>query len=168
MLAISIDENGFEIDDQGFNFNNVSTTTLDSTYSFILNGKHILCIGKHIYQYDITKKMWSKLSQQMSQTRVGAACISITDKVIIFGGSENGQVSNAIDVICDDFSISRTFSKLPIPLKFHTVTKISDTELISELWRKNSIELWGRNKSCRWKLRSNRQRLKNLRGERLK
>jgi len=130
VLAISIDENGFEIDDQGFNFNNVSTTTLDSTYSFILNGKHILCIGKHIYQYNITKKMWSKLSQQMSHTRVGAACISITDKVIIFGGSENDQVSNAIDVICDDFSISRTFSKLPIPLKFHTVTKISDSEFI--------------------------------------
>ena len=129
-MAISIDENGFEVDDQGFNFHNVSTSTLEGTYSFILNEKHILCIGKHLYQYHTTKKMWSKLPQQMTKNRVGVACISVADKVIIFGGCENGVVTDAIDVINEDFSISRSFSKLPLPLKFHTVTKISDHEFI--------------------------------------
>jgi len=130
VLAISIDENGFEIDDQGFNFHNVSTSTLDGTYSFNLNGRHIMCVGNHLYQYHITKKMWSKLPQQMVQKRVGVACISVSDKVIVFGGCESGVVTDAIDVINEDFSVSRTFSKLPLPLKFHTVTKISDHEFI--------------------------------------
>jgi len=130
VLAISIDKNGFEVDDQGFNFHNVSTSTLESTYSFNLNGKHVLCIGKHIYEYHINKKMWSKLPQQMSHNRFGVACISIADKVIIFGGCENGVVTDAIDVVSKDLSVSRTFSKMPLPLKFHSVTKISDNEFV--------------------------------------
>merc|ERR1719436_1719495 len=49
---------------------------------------------------------------------------------MIFGGCIDGNVSNAIDVLNADFTTSRIFGILPMPLKFHTVTKISEDEFI--------------------------------------
>ena len=130
VLAVSVDENGFEVDDQGFNFPTTSSFTLDSTYSFELNDKHILCIGKVVYQYDTKKKMGSKLPQEMPHTREGAACLSFGKTVWIFGGCVDGVITSAIDVVREDFTICRAFATLPFPLKHHTVTKISETEFI--------------------------------------
>lgn len=133
MLAISVDENGFEVDNQGFNFCSMSESTIDHTYSFVLNGIHMLCIGKLLYEYDTIKKMWSKVSRNMpegAQNRIGAACLTFGNNAIIFGGVIDGAVSNAIDVLHHDFTLSRTFGILPMPLKFHTVTKISENEFI--------------------------------------
>ena len=133
ILAISIDENGFEVDNQGFNFCNMSPSTIDSSYSFVLNGTHMLCIGKLIYEYHTKKKIWLKLPHDMpldAQNRIGAACLSFGSKVMIFGGVIEGIATNAIDVLNADFTTSRTFGILPMPLKFHTVTKISENEFI--------------------------------------
>ena len=130
VLAISIDENGFEVDDQGFNFHNISPSVLDSTYSFNLNGNYILCIGKSLYQYSEKKKMWSKLPHEMPHNRIGAACLSFGNKVIIFGGCIDGTITSTIDVVHEDFTINRALDILPFPIKYHTVTKISEDEFI--------------------------------------
>ena len=117
VLAISIDKNGFEVDDQGFNFHSISPSVLDSTYSFNLNGNYILCIGKCLYQYSEKKKMWSKLPHEMPHTRIGAACLSFGNKVIIFGGCIDGTITSTIDVVQEDFTINRAFDILPFPIK---------------------------------------------------
>jgi len=133
VLAISVDENGFEVDNQGVNFCSMSSSTIDSSYSFVLDGNHMLCIGRLLYEYNTKKKMWSKRSHDMPldvQNRIGAACLSFGSKVMIFGGVVDGAVTNAIDVLNADFTTSRTLSILPVPLKFHTVTKISENEFI--------------------------------------
>ena len=85
ILAISVDDNGFEVDDQGFH-RLPSNVSLDEAYSFQLNGIHMLCIGTSLYQYDTCKKMWSKLSYEMDKRRIGAACISVGKNVLIAGG----------------------------------------------------------------------------------
>ena len=54
VLAISVDANGFEVDNQGFNFHNVSTSTIDGAFCFALNDAHIICIGKFFYQYNLS------------------------------------------------------------------------------------------------------------------
>jgi len=129
ILALSIDENGFEVDDQGFQFSNISPTIKDRSYSYVLNKKHILCIGKCLFQYDTRNKMWSKLSKEMERCRVGAACVSMNNQVIIAGGSVNGECTCSVDLLNSDFSTS-TIGILPQALKFHTLTKISETEFI--------------------------------------
>ena len=133
MLAISIDENGFEIDNQGGTFYSMSPSTIDCSYSLNHNGRHILCIGKLAYEYSTKEKIWSNnfLRAPLDvQNRMGAAGFSLSSGAMVVGGVKNGSTTDAIDVLNSDFTTSRTVGKLPIPLIFHTVTKISESEFV--------------------------------------
>ena len=48
MLVVSIDENGFELDDQVIETPSNLLNTVYSTYSFRLGGKHVQCIFMNV------------------------------------------------------------------------------------------------------------------------
>ena len=129
-LVVSIDENGFVLDDQGIENPSNLVNTVHSTYSFRLGGKHVICIGTLLYEYNESQQVCSKLSCEMPQNRVGAAYLELENKVIIFGGSINGEYTNSIDVINIDYSVCSTAGVMPIPIRFHTITKLSVNEFI--------------------------------------
>ena len=130
VLVVSIDENGFELDDQVIETPSNLLNTVYSTYSFRLGGKHVICIRTHLYQYNESQHVWAKLSCNMPNNRVGAAYLELENKVIVFGGSINGQYTNTIDVINQDFSLCTMAGVMPIPIRFHTITKLSANEFI--------------------------------------
>ena len=130
MLVVSIDENGFELDEQGIENPGNLLNAVYSTYSFRLGGKHVMCIGTLLYEYNESQQVWSKLSCEMPHNRVGAAYLELENKVVVFGGSINGQCTNTIDVINQDFSLCTMAGVMPIPIRFHTITKLSTNEFI--------------------------------------
>ena len=99
-----------------------------------MNNVNILCLEKSMYQYNPKRKKWTELCKQMTQDRIGAACLTFGNKGLIFGGFLNGKCSNTIDVMrltlrCH-LTVRSTGATLPLPLMFHTVTKISNYEFI--------------------------------------
>ena len=130
MLATSVDENGFEVNDTDFNFSNISPLSQDNILSIGLNGFNILCIGKSIYKYNPSMKNWKEVCKEMQRDRIGAACLTFGNSVLIFGGCLNGVCSNSIDVMRADLSVQATGATLPFSVMFHTVTKISRYEFV--------------------------------------
>ena len=130
VLVVSIDENGFELDDQVIETPCNLFNTICSTYSFRLGVKDVICIGTLLYEYDESQQVWSKLSCEMPHNRVGAAYLELENNVIVFGGSINGQYTNTIDVINQDFSLCTMAGVMPIPIRFHTITRLSANEFI--------------------------------------
>ena len=59
MLVVSIDENGFELDDQVIETPSNLLNTVYSTYSFRLGGKHVICIGTLLYEYNESQQVCS-------------------------------------------------------------------------------------------------------------
>ena len=130
MLATSVDESGFEVNDTDFMFSNISPLSQDNILSIQLNGYNILCVGKSIYKYNPSMKNWTQVCKVMQRDRIGAACLTFGNSVLIFGGCLNGVCSNTIDVMRADLSVQTTGATLPFPVMFHTVTKISRYEFI--------------------------------------
>ena len=130
VLVTSVDENGFEVNDEGFKFSNISPFSADSILTFDLNNVTMLCLGKSMYQYNSKGKKWTELCKELTQDRVGAACLTLGNNILIFGGCLNGKCSNTIDVMSSDLTVRPTGATLPFPLMFHSVTKISKYELI--------------------------------------
>lgn len=130
VLVTSVDENGFEVSDEVFEFSNISPLSADSALTFELKNVNILCLGKSMYRYNPKGKKWTELCQEMTQDRVGAASLTFENKVLIFGGCLNGKCSNTIDVMSSNLTVRSTGATLPFPLMFHSVTKISNYELI--------------------------------------
>ena len=130
VLATSVDGNGFEVNDTYFMFSNISPLSQDNILSIRLNGYNMLCVGKSIYKYNPSMKNWTQIRKVMQRDRIGAACLTFGNSVLIFGGCLNGVCSNTIDVMRADLSVQTTGATLPFPVMFHTVTKISRYEFI--------------------------------------
>ena len=130
VVATSIDESGFEINDTGFSFTNIPPLSGDNVLSFELKNFNILSIGKAMFKYNPYAKRWTEVCREMKRDRIGAACLTFGNNVIIFGGCFNGVCSNTIDVMRSDLSVHATSATLPFPVMFHTVTKISNYEFI--------------------------------------
>ena len=110
---------------------------LDGCYTFSLKDRIFFCAEKNVYGYNPTKQKWIKIAKRMDVVRYGAASVSLKEGAIVAGGKESD--GKGIPELTDSCVLLRQeknklsvikLNKLPMKVRYHTMTKISDEAFI--------------------------------------
>ena len=135
VVLVSVENEGFAVEE--YPCTEFGVNDLEGCFSFCFGDQLFFCVRKSIFQFIPKKNKWVKLSQRMEVARFGTACVALKKGVVIAGGSESDGKgvpeltdSCVLVTIQKGKFITNELGKLPMKVRYHTMTKITDNKFI--------------------------------------
>ena len=110
---------------------------LDGCFSFCLKDQIFFCAEKNVFWFHSIKHKWVKLNTRMEVVRFGTRSVSLKDGTIVAGGCESDgkgipELTDNCVLLKQDKNklVTISLGKLPMKVKNHTMTKITDDSFI--------------------------------------
>ena len=132
---MSVENDNFEVEE--YPCTEFGVNDLDGCFSFCLKNQIFFCADKNVYSFNPIKELWIKISKRLDKVRFGAASVSLKEGAIVAGGRESdGKGVPELTDSCvllkqeNDKLVVIKIGRLPLKVRHHTMTKISDDSFI--------------------------------------
>ena len=135
-FLVSVENDGYSIEE--YLCTDFGVKDFEGCFSFSLENELYFCARRTLYQFIKEQHKWKELAgSNMEIVRYGTACVSLEKGTIIAGGEEfDGVRTSKLKDSCvfirrqGNKFIRQRIGKLPIKVKHHTLTKVSDNAFI--------------------------------------
>ena len=135
VFLISVENDNFAIED--YPCTEFGVNDLDGCYSFYINDHIFFCAEKNVFGYNPQKHKWVKIAKRLNVVRYGCATVSLKEGAIVAGGREGDgkgipELTDSCVLLRKEKNklISIRLNKLPMKVRYHTMTSISNDSFI--------------------------------------